>query len=202
MPSWLLCIVSDRRGEWPQCEEGPALFPANVPAHVLTRPPCVSKREEMIQNVVFFPPQCGVDESAVIPDGGKMVLIPAILWFRGHVMLLKAPTTPARNPNVTPSITGFHPPHIRPPHIRNPFLGTPGGQERPRCTWVGVSLCASVMFPCCLCCPVRMLRSLAGLQFPGREAPPVTRGLEIPEGQWEGADPTGPPAQPPGVMVV
>lgn len=151
MPSSPLCIVSDRRGEWSQCEEGAALFPANVPAHVLKRPPCVSKREEMIQNVVFFPPQCGVGESAVIPDGWKTVVIPAILWFRGHVILLMAPTTPARNPNVTPSITGFHPPHIRPPHIRNPFLRTPGGQERPTCTTVGVSLCAFVMFHSCLC---------------------------------------------------
>lgn len=47
-----------------------------------------------------------------------------------------------------------------------------------------------------------MLRSLAWLQFPGRVAPSFTRGLEIPEGQWEGGDPTGLLAQPPGVVVV
>lgn len=151
MPSSPLCIVSDRRGEWSQCEEGAALFPANVPAHVLKRPPCVSKREEMIQNVVFFHPSVVL----VIPDGWKMVVIPAILWSRGHLMLLMAPTTPARKPNVTPSITGFHPPHIRPPYIRNPFLRAPGGQGRPTCTSPCVRLsCFTVAFAdrsvCCL----------------------------------------------------
>lgn len=29
-----------------------------------------------------------------------------------------------------------------------------------------------------------------------------TRGLEVPEGQWEGGDPRGPSVQPPGVVVV
>lgn len=40
-----------------------------------------------------------------------------------------------------------------------------------------------------------MLRLLAGLQFPA--APSLAQGLQVPEGQWEGSDPTGPPAQPP-----
>lgn len=65
-------------------------------------------------------------------------MIPAILWFRGHVILLMAPTTPAR-----------HAEHHRlssTPHQPPP----PGGQERPTCTAVGVSLCAFVMFRCCL----------------------------------------------------
>lgn len=56
MPSSLLCIVHDSRGEWSQCEEGAALFPVNVPAHVLQQPSCGSKREEMIQNFLAFPP--------------------------------------------------------------------------------------------------------------------------------------------------
>lgn len=56
MPSWPLCIVSDGRGEWSQCEEGAALLPVTGPAHVLKQPTCVSKREEMIQNAVFVLP--------------------------------------------------------------------------------------------------------------------------------------------------
>lgn len=51
MPSSPLCIVRDRRGEWSQCEERQALLPVTGPAHVLKWPTCVSKREEMIQNV-------------------------------------------------------------------------------------------------------------------------------------------------------
>lgn len=53
------------------------------------------------------------------------VVIPAILWSRGHVILLMAPTTPARNANVTPSITGFHPPRIRPPQEARKGRGAP-----------------------------------------------------------------------------
>lgn len=45
-----------------------------------------------------------------------------------------------------------------------------------------------------------MLRLLAGLQFPA--ALSFAQGLQVPEGQWEGGDPTGPPAQPPGVVLV
>lgn len=53
MASWPLCIVSDRRGEWSQCEEDAALLPVTGPAHGLHRPTCVSNREETIPNVVF-----------------------------------------------------------------------------------------------------------------------------------------------------
>lgn len=165
MPSSLLCIVSDRRGEWTQCEEGAALFPANVPARALRRPPCVSKREEMMLS--FF--------SAAIPDGWKMVVIRALLRFRGHAIFPLAPTTPARNPDVTTSITGFRPSHIGPPQIGNPLLRTPGGQGRPSWTPVGVSLCVCLscfshaVADCSLCC----------VCWPGSSSQPLRRSLRV-----------------------
>lgn len=48
---------------------------------------------------------------------------------------------------------------------------------------------------------VHRAADLAELQFPGRAAPVstwVSGALGSPEGQWEGCDPTRPPAQPRG----
>lgn len=104
---------------------------------------------------LFFPCQCGVGESAAIPDGWKMVVIPALLRFRGHVIFPLAPTTPARNPTSQRASQAFRPSHIRPPQIGNPSLWTPGGQGRPPYTPVRVSLCGmygDAFADCSLCC--------------------------------------------------
>lgn len=64
------------------------------------------------------------------------------------------------------------------------------------------SVCGSQMFyQCVFLLPVHQAAYLAGLQFPDRAAPLstwVSGALGSPEGQWEGCDPTRPPAQPRG----
>ncbi len=55
MPSPALCIVSDMRGEWPECKKnGQHCSTVNVP--VLKQPTCVNKREDMNQTSTL----CGV----------------------------------------------------------------------------------------------------------------------------------------------
>lgn len=117
VPSSPLCIVSGRRGEWSQCEEGAAALPVTGPAHVLKRPTCVSKREETIPNVVFVLPSAALGSLRwSLMDGGSWdCCCPVVQRAATFPPTPLAPTTSARNPNVTLGGGGW----------------TQGGQEDP-----------------------------------------------------------------------
>lgn len=134
-------------------------------------------------------------------------MIAAVLWFGGQATFpptLPAPTTSARNPNVTPSITSEASIHPTPA----PGSETGGALDTRRPGKADID--PGCGLPACAChvsvllladCSLRCVCWLGS----SSQAEQACRSLGVwksQKGQWEGGDPRGPSAQPPGVGVV